>query len=338
MSISVEKAKSAVRAFYTDLDASPTDRVHSVIEEHLAPDVVWQGFRPLRDTTGTQDLAQQVYVPLKNGIGDFQRLTHILMGGISDGSVEGGNDGKLWVGATGYFCGTQVGPIWGIPGQGQVRLRWSDFLEFDESGRIVRIQCIIDVVDWLEQLGKSPLPKSTGVDFVWPAPTGVLGDPIAPSSEAENEALLAYGRQFIFGGLNAFDQSDLKSMGMADFFHQNLKWYGPGGIGACLSLKEFEDLHQRPWLVAFPDRQVGDLDNLIAEGGFVGASSMPGVWLTHTGQYLGHEASNKRAGVNGIDFWKYENGQFTENWVFVDMVDLFAQFGVDLLKRVRQLN
>ena len=80
-------------------------------------------------------------------------------------------------------------------------------------------------------------------------------------------------------------------------------WYGPGGIGACLSFKEFEDLHQRPWLIAFPDRTVGDLDNLIAEGTFVGASSMPGVTLTHTGPYLGHSATQARCGVNGIDFW-----------------------------------
>ena len=54
-------------------------------------------------------------------------------------------------------------------------------------------------------------------------------------------------------------------MGMADYFHPNLKWYGPGGIRACFSFKEFEDLHQRPWLIAFPDRTVVDLDNLIAE-------------------------------------------------------------------------
>ena len=126
-------------------------------------------------------------------------------------------------------------------------------------------------------------------------------------------------------------------MGMAGYFHPNLKWYGPGGIGACLSFAVFQDLHQLPWLEAFPDRKVGDLDNLIAEGGFVGASSLPGVWLTQSGPYLGHNASNRRAGVNGIDFWRYDNGQFTENWVFVDMVHLFQQFGVCLMTRVHQM-
>ena len=137
------------------------------------------------------------------------------------------------------------------------------------------------MIDWLEQINLSP-SKPTGAACL-PAPTGCNDGYLLTEQDAEqSDKLRDYARDFIFGGLNGFDQSDLKSMGMADyFFHPNLKWYGPGGIGACLSFKEFEDLHQRPWLIAFPDRTVGDLDNLIAEGTFVGASSMPGVTLTH---------------------------------------------------------
>lgn len=146
---------------------------------------------------------------------------------------------------------------------------------------------------------------------------------------------LDFSTAFIHGGLNRFDKSDLKSMGMARFFHPNLKWYGPGGIGGCLSLKEFEDMHQRPWLVAFPDRQVQDLDNLIAEDRPVGASSFPGVLATHTGPYQDTPATGNKIAFNGIDFWLKTDGQFTENWVFVDMIDVFNQFGVDLFARMR---
>ena len=49
-----------------------------------------------------------------------------------------------------------------------------------------------------------------------------------------------------FGGLNTFARSELSSMGLAWFFHANTNWHGPGGIAACLSLQEFEDLHLRP--------------------------------------------------------------------------------------------
>jgi predicted ester cyclase len=191
------------------------------------------------------------------------------------------------------------------------------------------------VIDWLEQIGLSPLPPPNGAPFVWPAPTACDGVLTGEEDPAASDELLAYSRAFIFGGLNAFDKSDLKSMGMARFFHPNVKWYGPGGIGACLSLREFEDWHQKPWLVAFPDRRVGDLDNLIAEGDFVGASSLPGVHATQTGPYLGHPASGRALSVNGIDFWRRDGGMFTENWVFVDMVHLFGQMGHDLLAHLK---
>ena len=331
-----QRNKAAARAWWGAADAAPLADLSEVALSHLSEDLVWQGFAPLSDTKSAQAMVHQYLRPLREAFPDLTRQIHIAMGGVSDGKADGGADGAHWVGGTGYLTGTQTGDLWGIPARNKaLRLRWGEFLEFDAEGRIIRIQMLIDVIDWLEQLGLSPLPASRGAPSVYPAPTG--DDGVLWGDHGDASDMLAFGRRFIFGGLNAFDESNLKSMGMSDYFHPNLKWYGPGGIGACLSLKEFEDLHQRPWLQAFPDRKVGDLDNLIAEGNYVGASSLPGVWLTHTGPYLGHAASNKRAGVNGIDFWRCENGQFTENWVFVDMIHLFEQFGIDLMTRVQHM-
>jgi predicted ester cyclase len=329
-----QRNKATARAWWLVSDTVPPKKLSAAASQHLAEHVHWQGFRPLNDVTGVQTVVDQYLLPLREAFCDLTRQIHIVMGGVSDGKADGGPGGVYWVGGTGYFCGTQSSDLWGIPARNQkLRLRWGEFLEFDDRGQIIRIQILIDLIDWLEQLNLSPLPPPRGASFVYPAPTGTIGTLWEDQGDAAE--MLAFGRQFIFGGLNAFDQSNLKSMKMADYFHPNLKWYGPGGIGACLSLKEFEDLHQHPWLVAFPDRKVGDLDNLIAEGKFVGASSLPGVLLTHTGPYLGHSASEQPAGVNGMDFWRFENGQFTENWVFVDMIHLFDQFGIDLMARTR---
>ena len=199
----------------------------------------------------------------------------------------------------------------------------------------MQLQFLLDFADWFEQIGRPVLPRPRGVPFVFPAPTGHDGILSGPQDAATSTETLDFARVFIYGGLNRFDRSDLSSMGMARFFHPNLKWYGPGGIGGCLSLKEFEDLHQRPWLAAFPDRQVQDLDNLIAENRLVGASSFPGVLATHTGRYQDTPATGTKIAFNGIDFWLKTGGQFTENWVFVDMIDLFNQFGVDLFARMK---
>ena len=331
-----QRNKHTAIAFWKALDAhrsAPSD-----ILSLLDGDLRWDGFAPFPNTHTATEFIDTFVTPFYNAFGQVERETHILMGGVSNGRADGSADGRHWVGATGYLNASQFHDLDVIPArQIPLRLRWGEFLEFDPAGKITRIQTIIDVIDWLEQIGLSPLPTPKGTAHVYPSPTGCDGFLIQEQNDAQSAKLLDYARDFIFGGLNGFDQSDLKSMGMADYFHPNLKWYGPGGIGACLSFKEFEDLHQRPWLIAFPDRSVGDLDNLIAEGSFVGASSMPGVTLTHTVTYLGHVAANKRCGVNGIDFWREENGKFVENWVFVDMIHLFDQMGLDLLERVKHM-
>ena len=135
-------------------------------------------------------------------------------------------------------------------------------------------------------------------------------------------------------GAIAYLNRQLKSMGMADYFHPQVKWYGPGGIGACLSFSEFENLHQQPWLVAFPDRSVQNLDALFAEGNYSGAPGWSGVKATHTGEYLGCAATANPLQINGLDWWKRDGEVYIENWVFVDMVHLFRQFGIDLFERL----
>ena len=331
-----QRNKQIAAAWFADIDAARPDQMAGVLSAYLSEDVVWQGFAPIGTLRGQSAICADFLQPFFGAFADLERDTHILMGGVSDGCEAPGCDGAHWVGATGYLSGRQAGPFLGIAAKGaDVRLRWGTFLEFDANGRIRRIQELIDVIDWLEQLGCSPLPRPRGVPAVWPAPTGFDGVLRAPEEAAVSAEVMAFARAFIFGGLNGFDETDLASMGMAQYFHPNLKWYGPGGIGACLSFAEFETLHQAPWLQAFPDRKVGDLDNLITEGRLVGASSLPGVWLTHTGPYLDHAPSGARAGVNGIDFWLYDAGRFTENWVFVDMIHLFDQFGIDLLAQAR---
>ena len=124
-------------------------------------------------------------------------------------------------------------------------------------------------------------------------------------------------------------------MGVQNFFHKNIKWYGPGGIGACLSLQEFQEYHQRPWLRAFPDRKVQNLEALFAEGNFLAAKGVAAVKAIHSGLYQEIPASKNSIEFSGLDFWLRSGKKFTENWVFVDMIDLFSQMNHDLFKKMR---
>ncbi len=81
-------------------------------------------------------------------------------------------------------------------------------------------------------------------------------------------------------------------------------------------------------------RQVQNLDALFAERAYSAAPGWAGVKATHTGPYLEIEPTGNAIDFNGLDWWKREGDQYVENWVFVDMIHLFNQFGVDLLARI----
>lgn len=330
---SLPRLKRIAQEYWTALDSCDPSQLTDTLRGFGGDVFDWQGFKPVGTLNGVQDTVDQFWHPLRAGLGDLRRETHFVMAGRSNGRQDGTGDGRYWAAGTGYLHGHQTAPMFGVPmTHHPLRLRWGEFIEFDADHRIIRSQFLIDVVDWLEQIGLSPLPAPRGVPHVYPAPTGLDGCHIP---DGDSDATLEYGRQFIFGGLNVFDRENLASMKMADYFHPNVKWYGPGGIGACLSFRDFETLHQAPWLAAFPDRAVQDLDNLIAEGCVFAASSMPGVLATHTGPYLGFAPTHKKLAINGVDFWVVQDGQITENWVFVDMIDLFDQLGHDLLQMAR---
>ncbi len=332
-----QKNKHFVWEFWQNLENAKPDKMEAIVESAMNENVVWYGFDPINKLNGINSFISDFWKPLLNSFPDLKRQTHIFMGGVSNGRIDGdlSKDGNRWVSGTGYFIGTFKNDYLNIPANNKkVKIRWGDFSKI-ENGKITEIYFLLDLIDLMQQAGIQVLPPSRGKDNVYPPPMANDGILLEAQNERTSEYSLSHIRQFIFDGLNSYDQSNLKSMGMADYFHEKVKWYGPGGIGACLSFKEFEDFHQKPWLVAYPDRQVQNLDALIAEGHYSGGPGWAGVKATHTGPYLDCQATGNKIDFNGLDWWKREGEKYIENWVFVDMVHLFRQFGIDLFERMK---
>ena len=329
--------KSVVWSFWEALDHVNASNMLSVLQNACVDDVVFHGPSPIGDMHGASAFIERYLAPFMRSFPDFTRETFIFFGGESNGRIDGDTslDGRHWVTGTGNLVGTFAEDFLGIPATGeQVSIRWGDFTRL-EDGEVVEVFFLIDVVDLMEQAGIHVLPPPRGAPGMYPPPDKDDGVIHEDQPLAVSEHSLDHIRRFIFDGLNAFDQDDLTSMGMADWFHRDLRWYGPGGIGACLSFREFEDFHQAPWLAAYPDRSVQDLDALFAEGVYSGAPGWAGVLATHTGPYLGVDATGNSIEFNGLDWWKRDGEEYVENWVFVDMVHLFEQFGIDLFERMR---
>lgn len=331
--------KHAVWDFWQALENAGTDEIETAVATAMAADVIWHGPAPLGELQGADLFKSEFWLPLLHSFPDLKRETHIFCGGESNGRIDGklALDGHMWVSGTGYLNGIFANDYLSIPATGKrVSIRWGEFCRV-ENGKIVEIYFLLDLIDLMQQSGFDVLPPARGKNNLYPSPAANDGVLLNAQDEAVSAYSLDHIRRFIFDGLNAYDESALGSMGMSDYFHPDVKWYGPGGIGACLSFKEFEEFHQAPWLIAYPDRKVQNLDALIAEGSYSGGPGWAGVIATHTGPYLDSPATGNTIRFNGLDWWKREGEVYVENWVFVDMIDLFRQFGIDLFARLADL-
>lgn len=329
-----QQNKHLVMAYWHALENAGTHSIETVFQKYLKNDCAFNGPDPINQIRGTERIASDFWLPLTHSFPNLKRETFVFFGGKSSGRIDGLKDGEMWVCGTGNFRGTFSKDYLTIPATGkEVSIRWGEFCRLKE-GKIVETYFLLDLVDLMKQAGFHVLPLSLGADGIYPAPLANDGVMLDTQDEKTSQYSLEHIRKFIFDGLNNYDQSDLESMGMADFFHPQVKWYGPGGIGACFSFKEFETLHQQPWLHAYPDRAVQDLDALFAEGNYSGAPGWAGVKARHTGEYKEVPATGNAVEFNGLDYWKREGEVYIENWVFVDMIHLFRQFGIDLFERM----
>ncbi len=327
--------KSLVLKYWAALDQSNSEQRADAVAA-MADNLRWHGQVPVGSLKGPDRFLTQAWEPLMRSFPDLEREIFIFFAGTSNGRVDGdiSKDGHRWVTATGVLRATFAEDYLEIPATGgPVTIRWGEFCRVTD-GKIDEVFFLVDVVDLMQQAGFDVLDPTPGIDGLYPPPVDGDGVLLEPQNDSLSDSCLKRIRRFIFDGLNIYDQGDLSSMGLAEYFHPDLRWYGPGGIGACMSLEDFENHHQRPWLVAFPDRRVQDLDALIAEGNYCGGPGWAGVKARHTGGYRGVEAAGNAIDFNGLDWWKLDGEQFVENWVFVDMVHLFAQMGVDLFERM----
>ena len=153
-------------------------------------------------------------------------------------------------------------------------------------------------------------------------------------------------RQHIIDMLTAMKKHPSKGgpevMEMEKYWHQRMSWYGPSGIGTCRGIDGFRNWHQIPFLKAMPDRgqYVDEINyHFFAERNYVGVTGWPNMiqTLTHNG-WLGIAPVGKKITMRSLDFWRIENGLIRENWVMVDLLDMYNQIGVDVFDRLREFN
>jgi predicted ester cyclase len=334
----LQEAKNLVWAVLQQLPGNtaqtPTAAdARAVLAQYFAPNCECHVFHPINELRGFEAMATELWNPLLRAMPNLERRCDLFFAGDFDGRFCGGEG--TWVTSHGYLLGTMLQDWLGIPASGDtVFVRIGEFYRV-QNGKIVDARILLDLVDVLRQCGIEVLPRSTGARLIVPGPQ--MQDGLLLESTDPREAQLSMeSLERMIGGLKSFNQKDLQSMGMQAFWHKDMMWYGPCGIGTSRRVEGFQKHHQQPFLHAFPDRVGGNHISRIAEGHYIASTGWPSVRATHLGDYLGVPASNKPITMRVADWWRRESDTLRENWVMIDLPELLLQMGEDVFAKLPQ--
>ncbi len=321
-----------LRAAMYDFEESAVRRA---LKRLAAPDAIFRHCHPLGETKGPEAFYAAAYAPLLRAIPDLERRDWIVIGGDDQGHAQ-------WVGTGGFYTGTFRGPWLDIPPTGhQMHMRFHEFWRF-EAGHVIEFQAIWDIPELMMQAGAWPMAPSLGREWCVPGPATCDG--IVPGPHDAVQA--AQSRDLIIEMLEHLKkhpaQGGPEVMEMPRFWHERMSWYGPAGIGTGRGIAGFRNWHQIPFLSAMPDRgrYVDDIEyHFFGDGNYAAVTGWPNMIQTITSDgWLGIAPSGQRVTMRSLDFWRLEAGRIRENWVLVDLLDLYHQLGVDVFRRLREFN
>ncbi len=284
---------------------------------------------PFEDLDGPDELFSRVYQPLITAVPDLERRDFIVMAGEANGDD--------WVGCAGHYVGVFERPWLDIPPtQHAVAMRYHEFFRIVDD-KVVEMQALWDIPQVMMQANAWPMTPSLGVEWLVPGPA--TEDGIITKAYENNQADSSV--QLVLDMLTGLKRSPegVEAMELDRFWHPKMLWYGPAGIGTARRISGFRSWHQIPFLNAMPDRAaVLEHGALFGDGDYVGFTAWPGMRMTISGDgWLGIAPANQSITMRSLDFWRCENGFIRENWVLVDLLNVYDQIGIDVFSRMREM-
>ncbi|MEO0672123.1 MAG: ester cyclase [Pseudomonadota bacterium] len=320
--------------------------IAEALDELAHPDALWRASHPMNEVTGPASALAAIYQPLIEAMPDLERRDLVFCGGEYQG--------RTFIAAMGHYFGTFRAPWFGIPANGALTtVRYGEVYEI-EDGRIRTATLIWDVLDVIEQVGVSPLAPGYGRNVVWAGPLtgdGLIFEDSDPDLSAASIAQTLEMHQTLFAYDNKVpDRDGLMQMEQKHHWHPKMLWFGPAGIGSTRGLSGFVDHHQLPFREAFrrPTGTPADVAAVrdafnahhfirIGDGKYSVTGGWPSFVATHYGgNFCGMPATGRDITMRVMDFYHHHEGLIRENWVPIDMLDVFQQMGLDVLELVRR--
>lgn len=332
MNLAAQNAKSILPllAALRDFDEAT---LRAALKQVMAPDAVVHMCHPFGDLSSGA-LYETCFAPLVEAMPDLERRDTIIVSGTTP-------KGDSWVGCCGSYIGTFAAPFLDIPPTGHLaHMRFHEFYRI-EDGHVVELQAIWDIPELMMQAKAWPMAPSLGREWHTPGPIAQDGMTDATDQTERSHYCQTHVLDML-AALTRHPAEPVEAMELERYWHPKMTWYGPAGIGTARGISGFRHWHQIPFLNAMPDRgQYPDETtfHFFAEGDYVAVTGWPDMVQTVTGSgWMGIAPNGQKISMRSLDFWRLDGDKIRENWVLVDLLDVYHQLGVDVFARLREFN
>jgi steroid delta-isomerase-like uncharacterized protein len=218
--------------------------------------------------------------------------------------------------------GTNDGAFMGTPPSGKVAHWGSHGIFRVDDGKIVEHWGQPDILALLSQIGAIPASAGVGppldTSHLAIRPDVAPADPHDGAMLAEHKRMTAWAHEVAF---STGDTSKASTYIAADYVdHPPARPYQVAVSGPDSLVEDVAAFRG-----AFPDLDV-TCEDIVAEGTQVAAR---GRWQgTHKGDFFGIPPTGKRFDVQGINFFRFADGQFVERYGTWDVVTFMQQLGL----------
>jgi len=325
--------KKLVLEYFNSIDDAKSENLIDSISEYTSDNFKMKCTHPFNELNGVNQVANNLWVPIKNSFEPIQRRMDIFYAGIN--SLDN-NEGK-WVTSMGHFMGVFNKPFLGIqPNYKSILLRYAEFYKV-ENNKISEGAIFLDIMNFMQQLGLSIIPESTGLVCVTPGPMNHKGLKFDHSDNNESQKtleLIHRMRDRLVTG------SKMKSYveELTLDWHDDMIWWGPGGIGASYTIDGYTKGHTKPFQDGLEFIKFNGHILSSAEDDLGGWFGWPNLIMKSMGGYLGlTNASDIESEMRVVDLYRRDGDKIAENWIFIDHLHFLKLLGIDLLQRNREL-
>tara|TARA_B100000929_G_scaffold289253_1_gene279443 strand:- start:179 stop:1270 length:1092 start_codon:yes stop_codon:yes gene_type:complete len=325
----------------TEITEVPINNLLNTLKKYYHNKAELNGFYPINEIRGIEEIYNTLWKPIKFSFPNLERRNNLVIGGSFQD--------KIFVSFISHLTGTFINEWLGVPPTNKtIYLRTCEAHQI-KNDKIVKTYILIDIIDFLRQVGFWPINPSLGTEGMWPPP--ITGDGSYNNNLNKDLSLLSLNQALTMQrSLNikpekqpGLSKNEVRNLLLnhkqKKFWHPKMMWYGPSGIGTARELTGYVDHHQLPFRLTFKNRNYWKKGHFIEIGD--GNYSMTGGWhsmqcIHGSKDWLGYEPTNKKIIMRVMDFYLHNEGLIRENWVPIDIAHILHQIDIDIFELIHK--